>query len=105
MTNWYLSSADPQEMFSILQTGQASNYGSWSDADFDSTVSQAIGTPDATARGELSVKAQQITNDQLPWLPLYTTPTTVWLNNRITGVSPSIDFLYYPWAATIGAAQ
>jgi len=59
---------------------------------------------DATTRGGTSAQLQQITNEQLPWLPLYSAPTTVWLGQRITGVAPSIDFLYYPWAATIGAA-
>jgi peptide/nickel transport system substrate-binding protein len=59
---------------------------------------------DATARGAISAQLQQITNKDLPWLPLYSAPTTVWLGKRITGVAPSIAFLYYPWAATIGAA-
>jgi len=27
----------------------------------------------------------------------------VFLGERISGVAPSIAFLYYPWAATIGA--
>ena len=32
-----------------------------------------------------------------------TRPMTLFLGERITGVAPSIAFLYYPWAATIGA--
>ena len=28
---------------------------------------------------------------------------TLFLGERVTGVAPSIAFLYYPWAATIGA--
>lgn len=27
----------------------------------------------------------------------------VYLSDRITGLSPSINFMYYPWAATLGA--
>ena len=26
------------------------------------------------------------------------------LEDRITGLSPSINYMYYPWAATIGAS-
>ena len=28
---------------------------------------------------------------------------SLFLGKRITGVAPSVAFLYYPWAATIGA--
>jgi peptide/nickel transport system substrate-binding protein len=28
---------------------------------------------------------------------------TVFVGKKITGVAPSVAFLYYPWAATIGA--
>jgi peptide/nickel transport system substrate-binding protein len=103
-TNWYLSTPEALEMYAVLQTGQFSNYGGWSDADFDAIVKDAIAEPDAEARGNLTAQAQTIASDELPWLPLYTTPTTVFLSNRITGVQPSINYLYYPWAATIGAA-
>ena len=34
---------------------------------------------------------------------LHRGPMPVFLGERITGVAPSIAFLYYPWAATIGA--
>ena len=54
-------------------------------------------------RSEKTAEAQQIANEQLPWLPLYTAPMSLFLGERITGVAPSIAFLYYPWAATIGA--
>ena len=36
-------------------------------------------------------------------LPLFEGPMTVFLGERVTGVAPSVAFLYYPWAATIGA--
>ncbi len=104
-TGWYLSSPDPLEMYAVLQTGQFSNYGAWTDADFDAAVQSAIAIADADERGAFTAEAQRIAAEELPWLPLYTTPTTVFLSNRITGVAPSINFMYYPWAATIGATQ
>ncbi len=104
MTAWYTSLADPMEMYGVLQTGQFSNYGSWSDPDFDAQTDQAIadpiGEPDRTTA---MANAQAIAAEQLPWLPLYAPPTTLWLGDRITGVAPSIYYMYYPWAATIGA--
>ncbi|MGW4928818.1 ABC transporter substrate-binding protein [Agromyces sp. NPDC004153] len=102
-TNWYLSSPDPLEMYSVLRTGEFSNYGEWSDPGFDEVVNEAIAIDDPAARSEKTAEAQRIANEQLPWLPLYTSPMPVFVGERITGVAPSIAFLYYPWAATIGA--
>ncbi len=104
LTLWYTSLADPLEMYGVLRTGDFSNYGEWSNADFDKAVNAAIATPITDpARVDHMAKAQQIAMDELPWLPIYTMPTNVWLGNRITGVHPSINSLYYPWAASIGA--
>jgi peptide/nickel transport system substrate-binding protein len=67
-------------------------------------MGQAIATSVTDpARQDHIATAEKIAMDELPWLPLYTVPTSVWMGNRITGVQPSIDFMYYPWAATIGA--
>lgn len=102
-TSWYLSSPDPLEMYGVLRTGEFSNYGGWSDPEFDDIVNEAIVIDDPAERSELTAQAQRIANEQLPWLPLYEGPTTVFLGDRVTGVAPSVAFLYYPWAATIGA--
>jgi len=102
-TVWYLSSPDPLEMYSVLRTGEFSNYGEWSDPEFDQVVNEAIAIDDPAARSEKTAEAQRIANEQLPWLPLFAGPMPVFMGERITGVSPSIAFLYYPWAATIGA--
>jgi peptide/nickel transport system substrate-binding protein len=104
MTAWYVSIGDPMDMYGVLQTGQFSNYGGWSDAAFDKAIDQATATEDPVQRSTYSAQAQAITQDELPWLPLYTVPTSLWLGKRISGVDPSINFMYYPWAATIGAA-
>ena len=101
-TSWYLSSPDALEMYSVLRTGEFSNYGGWSDKEFDDTVTKAVSTLDAAERSALTAKAQQIANTELPWIPLYEAPLTLFLGKRITGLDPSMAFLYYPWAATIG---
>jgi len=103
-TLWYQSTADPLESLAILRTGEFSNYGNWSNPEFDKIVTNAVGISDPAARAAEAAKAQVIVNGQLPWLPLYEAPTTLWLGKKITGVAPSINFLYYPWAATIGAS-
>ncbi|MBS1699673.1 MAG: ABC transporter substrate-binding protein [Actinobacteria bacterium] len=101
-TVWYLSSPDALEMYGVLRTGDFSNYGGWSDPEFDDTVNKAIGTFDPAERSVLTAKAQQIANEELPWLPLTAGPLPLFLGKRITGLQPSMAFLYYPWAAEIG---
>jgi len=102
-TSWYLSSPDALEMYSVLRTGDFSNYGGWSDPEFDAILQEAVTIDDPAARSELTAEAQRIANAELPWLPLYQAPISLYLGERITGVQPSIAFMYYPWAATIGA--
>ncbi len=102
-TSWYLSSPDPLEMYSVLRTGEFSNYGEWSNPDFDAVVNEALAIEDPAARSEKTAEAQQIANEELPWLPMFEAPVTLFMGERITGVAPSIAFMYYPWAATIGA--
>ena len=104
ITLWYLSITDPLDYYGVLRTGEFSNYGGWSNAAFDAAVNEAVATDvDDPAHVDALAEAQTIAMDELPWLPLYSMPTSVWLGERITGVEPSIAFMYYPWAATIGA--
>ena len=102
-TSWYLSSPDPLEMYSVLRTGEFSNYGEWSNPEFDAVVNEALAIEDPAARSEKTAEAQQIANEELPWLPMFEAPVTLFMGERITGVTPSIAFMYFPWAATIGA--
>ena len=65
MTAWYTSLADPMEMYGVLQTGQFSNYGSWSDPDFDAQTDQAIADPiGEPARTTAMANAQAIAAEQ-----------------------------------------
>ncbi|MBL3700977.1 ABC transporter substrate-binding protein [Leucobacter luti] len=102
-TIWYLSSPDPLEMYGVLRTDEFSNYGNWSNPDFDALVTEAVSTMDPIERSTLTAQAQQIANAELPWLPLAETPTAMFMGERVTGLSPSISYLYFPWAATLGA--
>ncbi|WP_327173743.1 ABC transporter substrate-binding protein [Streptomyces sp. NBC_01336] len=105
LTFWYTSITDPLDVYGSLETGMFTNYGGWSDKEFDRAVEDAAGTYDPAARSAASAEAQKIALRELPWLPLYTQPTSVFLGNRITGVQPSVAYLYYPWAAEIGAKK
>lgn len=40
-----------------------------------------------------------------PWVPIADLATRVYLDRSITGVPASFVYLYYPWAADLGAAE
>ena len=61
-TSWYLSSPDPLEMYSVLRTGDFSNYGGWSDPDFDRIIGEAAAIDDPAKRSEKTAEAQRIAN-------------------------------------------
>src|SRR5690606_17899351 len=62
-TRWYLSSTDPLEMYAVLRTGEFSNYGQWSNDEFDTIVNEALQTDDAFERSHLAAEAQRLTSE------------------------------------------
>ncbi|GAA3195805.1 MULTISPECIES: ABC transporter substrate-binding protein [Streptomyces] len=105
VTNGYDNTPDPLEFYQYLRTGDFGNYGKYSDPGFDAAFDKANAEPDPKARAALTASLQRIAVRELPIIPLYEAPYTVFLGNRITGAPTGIAQLYYPWAATIGAAK
>jgi peptide/nickel transport system substrate-binding protein len=104
-TTWYTSLADPEEMYSTLRCGEFANYGNWCNNAFEAADKITMGSPvGSEARQTAMVTQQKIAATELPWLPLYEVPQSLWLGKKITGVHPSVYYLYSPWANEIGAA-
>jgi len=104
-TTWYTSLADPEEMYSTLRCNEFANYGNWCDPAFDAADKKTIASPfGSQERLDSMILQQKIGATELPWLPLYEIPQSVWLGKKITGVHPSVYYLYTPWANEIGAA-
>ncbi|MBD2894983.1 putative D,D-dipeptide-binding periplasmic protein DdpA [Actinomadura sp. RB99] len=104
MTTWYDSTPDPLEFYGILQTGNFSNYGGYSNPRYDRLVDQANAEPDPQKRAAVVAELQRIAVGDLVWIPLYEVPHSLFLNKRVTGAPTSIAQLEYPWAAPLGAA-
>lgn len=103
-TFWYLSATDPLELYGLFATGQFENYGGFSDPAYDKLVDAAESEFDRVKRARLTAKLQETVATQLPWIPLADLDNVMFLGKRITGAPTSISYLYYPWAADIGAA-
>ncbi len=66
-------------------------------------MAAAFGELDDTARAENLVAAQAGLVEVTGLINLVNPGMRVYLNDRISGATASLAFLYYPWAAGIGA--
>ncbi|NUU25131.1 MAG: ABC transporter substrate-binding protein, partial [Streptomycetaceae bacterium] len=105
ITSGYDMTPDPLEFFQTLQTGEFANYGSWSNPEYDEIIKQALAATDPNVRADLTEKAQQVMLRELPGIPLWDSPLSLYMNSRITGATSNIVQLSFPWAATLGSAH
>ncbi|MDI2129754.1 ABC transporter substrate-binding protein [Yinghuangia seranimata] len=105
VTSGYDLTPDPLEFYQTFQTGEFANYGSWSNPEYDAIAQQALGTNDPGTRAELTYKLQEITLREMPGIPLWDSPLSLYLGKRVTGVTPNITQMTYPWAALLGSAS
>ncbi|MGF7057779.1 ABC transporter substrate-binding protein [Brassicibacter mesophilus] len=61
---------DPAALQKRFGTGVGSNYGEYSNAEFDSLLAEAAATGDQEKRAELYKKAQAIVAEELPYIPI-----------------------------------
>jgi peptide/nickel transport system substrate-binding protein len=102
---YYLSISDPMDILSNFQTGNYQNYAGYSNPAYDKLVDEASSTYDTTARLKIEAQLQQLEASQVLWIPAAEWPTALFMDKRITGAPTSISYMYYPWAADVGAAQ
>ncbi|WP_245655976.1 ABC transporter substrate-binding protein [Microtetraspora fusca] len=101
---YYLSITDPLASYSVFRSGDFENYSGFSDPAYDALFDQATAEYDPAKRAELTARLQKMETEQALWIPVAEWPTTMFLNNRITGAPTTIAYMYYPWAADVGAA-
>lgn len=105
LTGWYTDVPEPLNMYGTIFTSDGgSNYNGYSNPEYDRLIGKALETDDPTARAELINQAQIISVEDAPWIPLYAPNVRLVLGSRISGAPASFVYLYYPWAAEIGAA-
>lgn len=106
VTNGYDMTPDPLEYYGTLQTGQFANYGSWTNEEFDKLVDQANATNDPAARADITLKLQEIAVRELPAIPLFNSPYSLYMSKKLTGATPILSVMMsYPWAAQLGSAS
>ncbi|MFB7401932.1 ABC transporter substrate-binding protein [Streptomyces rubiginosohelvolus] len=100
---YYQSITDPLDLLANFKTGAYLNFAGYSDPRYDELVERATAADDPERRTEIEAKLQRHAADRLLWIPVAEWPTSAFLNRRITGAPTTIAYLYYPWAADVGA--
>ncbi|MFF0745467.1 ABC transporter substrate-binding protein [Streptomyces sp. NPDC004111] len=103
--DWYISKADPMGFYDNALSGSSNNWVGFKDAAYDAKVKKALGTLDDTARAKLAVDVQKTFTDAAVWISVAQVPSVLVLDEKLTGPPASMAYLYYPWAAGLGAKK
>lgn len=95
--------ADPIVSLSEFTPLSAYDYGLLDEPSITDNVARAFGELDDEARAESLVEAQAGLVEVSGLINLVNPGMRLYLSDRITGATASLAFLYYPWAAGIGA--
>lgn len=101
----YQNITDPLDLLANFKTGAYLNFAGYSDKRYDDLVDQATAVYQPDKRMRIEAKLQKQAAEQVLWIPVAEWPTAVFLNKRITGAPTTISYMYYPWAADVGAAK
>ncbi|MGE5134738.1 MAG: ABC transporter substrate-binding protein [Gemmatimonadota bacterium] len=95
--------ADPAGLLSTFDLpGGSQNYDSYSNPAITAALEQARSTADPNQRAALMVKAEQLTAQQLPWIPNVQPTSVLILNSKLTGAVSSFAYMFAPWANSLG---
>lgn len=96
--------AEPLISLSEFTPLSAYNYGELDDPVVNRGVEQGMGAYDDDRRAELATQAEQALIEAHGLIPVVNLLTSVYQGPKITGSVASLSYLYYPWAADVGAA-
>lgn len=101
LSTWYGNMPDPLDAYRVFTKGGRSNFDDYPTV--DGAVRRAQAAYDPRQRAELVGEIQAAVSRDVPWTPIASLPVILYMNKRITGAVASFSYLYYPWAAGIGA--
>ena len=106
VTNNYMDVPDPLAFLrTIIGTDGSQNYNGYSEPDVDQLLLDAAAANDEDERAGIVNELQERAMKDLPWIPIVDPSVRLFMNERVTGVPASFVYLYYPWAADLGAAK
>ncbi|MFH8433748.1 ABC transporter substrate-binding protein [Streptomyces sp. NPDC018007] len=103
--DWYISKADPVGFYDNALTGSSNNWVGFTDPAYDAMVKKALATLDDAERAKLAAGIQEKFTDAAVWISVAQVPSVLVLDDELTGPPASMAYLYYPWAADLGAKK
>ncbi len=98
--------ADPAAMLATFDLpGGSQNYDNFHDPAIISALEQARGTANPARRAALMIRAEKLTNQQLPWIPDAQPTSLLLLSKGLTGAVASFAYMFAPWANSLGGAS
>ncbi|QAV70958.1 ABC transporter substrate-binding protein [Salinibacterium sp. UTAS2018] len=101
----YMDVPDPLSFLrAIVGTDGSQNYSEYSNPEIDSLLSEAAAATDDGERALLVNQVQEAAMEDLPWIPIVDPAVRLFMKDGVTGAPASFVYLYYPWAADLGAS-
>ena len=95
--------ADPAALLAAFDLpGGDVNYDNFSDPKIIAALEQARGTANPDQRAALVARAEELTMQQLPWIPDVEPDTVLVLGRGLSGAVSSSAYLFAPWADELG---
>jgi peptide/nickel transport system substrate-binding protein len=105
VADWYISKSDPVGFYDNALSDSSNNWVGFKSPAYDSKVKDAMRTLDDKKRAALMVDVQRQFADAAVWIPIAQVPTALVIDDKLTGPPASMAYLYYPWAAALGAKR
>ncbi|MFD8050286.1 ABC transporter substrate-binding protein [Streptomyces chartreusis] len=105
VADWYISKSDPLGFYDNGLSDSSNNWVGFKSAEYDAKVAEGLRTLDDAERAELAIDVQRRFADAAVWIPIAQMPTALVLADELTGPPASMAYLYYPWAAQLGAKK
>lgn len=99
----YPDYADPAALLATLALeGGSQNYAGYTNPDVTKALDAARSEPDSAKRAQYVVDAQKLVTEDVAWLPIVAPNTILIMNNSVTGVPTTFQYMFAPWANTLG---
>jgi len=100
----YFDVPDPLWVFNVgLLPGSVQNFQNYANPRVIKLITDALATDDDSKRAILAAEAMRQVDRDLVTIPIVAPPQRLFMSNRLTGAPAAFPYLYYPWAADIGA--
>ena len=94
--------ADPAALLGAFVPGGSGNWDNFSSPPITAALEQARRTANPDQRAALVARAEQLTMQQLPWIPDVQPDTVLVLGKGLSGAVSSSAYLFSPWANQLG---